>query len=142
MTDFLTPEKRSELMRKVKTQDTAPEMAVRKILYSLGYRYRLHDTRLPGKPDIVFKKWRKIIFVHGCFWHGHNGCKKSTLPKTARIFWKTKIQNNKKRDLRDITLLRQLGWDIFVVWECETRDLSTLTKRLVVFMKDQFEALL
>ncbi|CAE6689365.1 Very short patch repair protein [Paraburkholderia domus] len=108
-------------MRRIKSVDTAPELRVRKMLWQLGYRYRLHDKRLPGKPDIVFWGRRKAIFVHGCFWHQHNGCADSQLPKSNTEYWHPKLRRNVERDAEAIRLLEATGWSVLVVWDCQTR---------------------
>lgn len=126
----MTSDQRSRLMSKVKQKDTKPEKAVRSILHGLGYRFRLHRRDLPGSPDIVLPKYRLAVFVHGCFWHSHPGCKKASMPKTNTEFWRQKLEANKKRDLAAIDSLNALGWRVLVVWECETRDAGTLRSRL------------
>lgn len=134
--DSLTPAQRSERMSRVKSKDTKPEVRVRRLVHSLGYRYRLHSRKLPGCPDLVFGGRRKAIFVHGCFWHRHPGCKNTRLPKSKLDFWKSKLEENRKRDLRNQETLRQLGWEYLVVWECETRDVERLTKKIVEFLEE------
>jgi DNA mismatch endonuclease (patch repair protein) len=125
VTDKLTPEKRSWNMSRIKGQNTAPELAVRKVLHKAGYRFRLHRKDLPGRPDIVLPKYKTVIFVHGCFWHSH-GCKDSGTPKTNTGFWSGKLADNVCRDTRNQTLLKQQGWNVQVIWECEIRDTATL----------------
>ena len=127
---------RSALMAKVGGRDTRPEMDVRRQLFSNGYRYRLHARDLPGRPDIIFRKRRKAIFVHGCFWHRHNGCPRATVPKTRQTFWLEKFERNKARDARSEEALLAMGWNILVIWECETRDAETLSERLLAFVQD------
>lgn len=131
--DRLTPEARSRLMSRVKGKDTKPEMAVRSYLHARGLRYRLHDRSLPGKPDLVFKSRKVIVFVHGCFWHGHSGCKKASTPKTREDFWRSKIETNAVRDRRSIRQLRASGWHVFIVWECRIneRRLARLFRQIV-----------
>ena len=107
---------RSALMAKVGGRDTRPEMDVRRQLFSNGYRYRLHARDLPGRPDIIFRKRRKAIFVHGCFWHRHNGCPRATVPKTRQTFWLEKFERNKARDARSEEALLAMGWNILVIW--------------------------
>lgn len=119
MADKFTKNKRSEIMSHIKSKNTKPEITVRKIIFSLGYRYRLHRKELPGKPDIVFLKLKKAIFINGCFWHGHSGCKKSRLPITNKIFWKNKISLNIKRDKTNYNHLEKMNWDILIIWQCE-----------------------
>ena len=121
-------------MRKVRGRDTTPEMCVRRILHRAGYRYRLHARDLPGRPDIVFRRRRKVIFVHGCFWHRHDGCKRTTTPATRRAFWEDKFMANRKRDEAAVAALKRLGWDVVIVWECETTNAEKLRSRLVSFL--------
>ena len=132
--DTLTPSERSRRMAKVKSKGTRPEMVVRRLLFSLGYRYRLHDRSLPGSPDIVFKHKKKAIFVHGCFWHRHDGCALARLPKSRLDFWIPKLEGNRERDARKLLQLKSLGWDAFVIWECELKDLNLLEKKLNGFL--------
>lgn len=114
---------RSEIMRRVRQSDTQPEMHVRRTLHSLGYRYRLHDKHLPGRPDIVFPSRRLVVFVHGCFWHRHPGCAKGgALPQNRREYWAEKFKRNEVRDIDVANRLRQLGWTVHVIWECQLRD--------------------
>jgi DNA mismatch endonuclease, patch repair protein len=135
MVDTVSKEKRSEIMSRVRGKDTTPEMAVRRLVFSLGYRYRLHDARLPGKPDLVFAGRRKVIFVHGCFWHRHDGCALARLPKSRIDFWARKLAGNKERDERNIAALRDLGWRVLVLWECELGNSSRLLKaRITAFL--------
>ncbi len=120
-------------MKAVGTKDTSAEMTVRRLLHAKGYRYRLHRRNLPGSPDIVFPRLRKVLFVHGCFWHGHE-CGKGRLPKSKLDYWRPKIEANKERDLRSIAALSDLGWEVAVVWQCELRDESALMARLKDFL--------
>jgi DNA mismatch endonuclease (patch repair protein) len=129
--DTLTPIQRSRLMGKVRRKDTKPELIVRRLVHSLGYRYRLHAGDLPGRPDLVFVCRHKVLFVHGCYWHRHSRCRKATTPTTNREFWSTKFAANKARDRRDCRRLRRAGWNVVVVWECETSNPRELTKRLI-----------
>ena len=133
MVDRLFPERRSWLMSRVHAKNTRPEMKVRSTLHALGYRYRLHRADLPGKPDLVFPSRRKIIFVHGCFWHGH-GCRGGReKSKTNVEFWDKKIIANRQRDKRNIAKLRRLGWGVAVIWECELKNsiwISRITRYL------------
>jgi DNA mismatch endonuclease (patch repair protein) len=133
MVDHLTPQKRSETMSKIRGKDTTPEMEVRRLVHSMGYRYRLHRTDLPGKPDLTFPSLKKIIFVHGCFWHMHK-CKR--LPKSNTRYWKTKLEENARRDRRVRYQLKKLGWDVLVVWECLTKNPQKLQKRLEKFLSE------
>ena len=126
---------RSDLMRKVRRRDTGPEMVVRRLLHREGYRFQLHDADLPGRPDIVFRGRRKVIFVHGCFWHRHEGCKRTTTPKTRRKFWADKFAANRKRDADAVSCLNQAGWEVAIVWECETEDEDGLKNRLSAFLE-------
>ncbi|MHA7872696.1 MAG: very short patch repair endonuclease [Hyphococcus sp.] len=127
-TDVFTPDKRSAVMRAVKSSDTKPERALRKALHALGYRYRLHVKGLPGKPDLVFPKYRTVIFVHGCFWHGHDCKRGARTPKSNASYWRDKIAGNKARDERNAAALRALGWRVVTVWECEIKDLDAAAK--------------
>ena len=135
--DTLSPRERSERMRRVKSTDTKPEMTVRKLVHSLGYRYRVHGKDLPGKPDLVFNGRGKIIFVHGCFWHRHRGCSLCRMPKSRLEFWGPKLEENRKRDFRDQKKLRRAGWRPLVVWECELRNTETLTRKIVKFLEEE-----
>ena len=120
MADRLTPAQRSLLMAKIKGRDTGPELRVRRLAHALGYRFRLHSPRLPGKPDIVFPRLRKIVMVHGCFWHRHEGCRQASTPKSRIDFWQAKFLRNMARDADVFAALEILGWDVMVVWECQT----------------------
>lgn len=126
---------RSALMRRVRQKDTAPEIAVRKTLHNVGFRFRLHRRDLPGSPDIVLPRHRKVIFVHGCFWHGHEGCPRAALPKTRSEFWSDKIGRNKARDANAEARLKDLGWEVLVVWQCQTKPATELRKRVLRFMR-------
>ena len=126
--DIYDTKKRSEVMRAVKGTDTRPEWVVRKLVHRLGYRYRLHYSKLPGHPDLAFPSRKKVILVHGCFWHRHTCKQGASLPKTHRQQWKKKFQDNVKRDSSNELLLNQLGWSILRVWECETK--SSLSNHL------------
>lgn len=117
--DFLTPEERSRRMARIKSSHTKPEVALRKALHGLGLRYRLDGGKLPGKPDLVFPRHKAIVFVHGCFWHHHLNCKAAAVPKSNTDFWIDKFSKNVARDERVISSLKNLGWRVFVVWECE-----------------------
>lgn len=131
--DTRTPAKRSEIMSAVRTENTGPELLVRKLLSAQGYRYRLHRKGLPGRPDVVFPGRCKAIFVHGCFWHGHR-CKKGRLPKSRLRYWRPKIAANKKRDARNLAALRRSGWRVLVVWQCELKNGKTLLRKLKIFL--------
>jgi DNA mismatch endonuclease (patch repair protein) len=124
-------------MARVGQKNTLPEVRVRKILHGLGYRYRIHRRDLPGSPDIVFPTRRKAIFVHGCFWHRHTDCSKATSPKTRVEFWREKFAKNVERDKRKERELRELGWDVETIWECETKDMEGLARRVVSWLGSQ-----
>lgn len=126
---------RSEYMRRIRSKDTAPELMVRSLVHRLGYRYRLHRKDLPGKPDLVFPSRKKIIFVHGCFWHGHDCSSVARTPKTNTGYWVGKILRNTERDARHQSELKALGWNLLVVWECEIRDAEALSSRLTSFLE-------
>jgi len=125
---------RSWNMSRIRSQNTKPELLVRRLLYSEGYRYRLHARELPGKPDIVFRRHKKVIFVHGCFWHRHKECKKATTPKTRKEFWRKKFSDNILRDQRVMKELDQMGWLSLVIWECETNNTDDLLERFSKFL--------
>ena len=130
MTDVYPPEKRSAVMRQVKGKNTSPELAVRKALTGLGARYRLHRKDLPGKPDIVLPGRRLAIFVHGCFWHGHDCARGARVPQANRDYWVAKVDRNRARDIRNRADLAAAGWRVETVWECELRDAAALKARL------------
>ena len=127
---------RSQMMAAVRSKDTKPEMFVRRLVHAMGYRYRLHRPDLPGKPDLVFSGSRRIIFIHGCFWHQHGKavCRDSGIPKTRQEYWIPKLDRNRKRDRQAVGLLRMQGWNVLVVWECETRNKAKLEKRVMKFL--------
>ena len=122
-------------MARIKGKDTKPEKVVRSILHRMGYRFRLHVRNLPGKPDIVFSRHRKIIFVNGCFWHGHKACRKKTLPKSNRAFWSLKIGGNIRRDEQHRKQLKKERWRVLIIWECEISDVVKTESKLTKFMK-------
>lgn len=132
--DIYTEEKRSEVMSKVRSKNTNPELIVRQLIFGMGYRYRLHVASLPGKPDIVMGKRRKIIDVRGCFWHAHEGCKHAALPKTRTDFWAAKIACNRERDKKNLDCLNESGWDVLIVWQCELKNLDALKSKLKEFI--------
>ena len=134
--DILTPEQRSERMSRVRGRDTKPEMLVRRLTHGMGYRYRLHRRGLPGSPDLVFPSRMKVIFVHGCFWHRHLDpeCKLARLPKSKLDFWGPKLETNRERDERNLVLLAELGWDVLVIWECQTNNREELQARIREFL--------
>jgi len=134
VTDKLTPERRSANMSRIRSRDTSPEMIVRRLVHGMGYRYRLHVASLPGKPDIVLPRLRSIIEVRGCFWHQHNGCIDSHIPKSRILYWKPKLERNRLRDQENSRNLRKLGWRICIVWECETKTLAKLSRRIARFL--------
>lgn len=121
-------------MRRVGPKDTAPEIAVRKVLFARGYRYRLHRADLPGKPDLAFPGRRKVIFVHGCFWHQHPGCPKASVPATRTDWWRAKLERTVVRDRENRSALEAMGWEVAVAWECETRKMNDLAPRLAAFL--------
>jgi DNA mismatch endonuclease (patch repair protein) len=121
-------------MRAVRSRDTGPEMIVRRAVTALGYRYRLHGATLPGKPDLVFGPRRKVIFVHGCFWHGHDCKRGAREPKANADYWRAKVRRNRERDVQTLKILEASGWSVLVVWECETRIREALAGRLAQFL--------
>jgi DNA mismatch endonuclease (patch repair protein) len=125
---------RSENMRRIRSKGMRPELAVRSLVHRMGYRYRLHRKDLPGKPDMVFASRRKVIFVHGCFWHSH-GCKLSHAPKSNLTYWKPKLERNRQRDKKVLAAIKAMGWDALVTWECETRDDIFLAERIRAFLQ-------
>jgi len=133
--DKLSPEHRGWLMSHVKSKNTTTEIAVRHLVFGMGYRYRLHDKRLPGRPDIVFSGRQKVIFVNGCFWHGHEGCRYARLPKIRLDFWRAKIEKNQARDRANIGLLEAKGWKVLTVWQCELRTIEIVTNKLYEFIE-------
>lgn len=134
MADVLTREQRSALMSKIRGKGTEPEMIVRRLAHSLGYRFRLHRPDMPGSPDLVFPGQKKAIFVHGCFWHRHN-CGRAYAPKTRPEFWSRKFSSNVARDRRVARALRRAGWNVLVVWECQTGSYEPLMRRLAQFLR-------
>ncbi len=121
MTDVHSKKVRSFNMSRIRSKDTKPELLVRKYLFSKGFRYKLHDRKLPGKPDLVFPKHKTVLFVHGCFWHGHAKCKYFVIPKTRTQWWVEKITRNKQVDKKNVRLLKALGWRVLIVYECKLR---------------------
>lgn len=136
MVDTLSPAERSERMSRVRGADTKPEMLVRRMVHGMGYRYRLHRKDLPGSPDLVFPSKRKVIFVHGCYWHRHPdpGCPLARLPKSRLDFWLPKLEGNRKRDERNQEKLENMGWGIMIVWECQLKDKAALERRIKGFL--------
>ena len=135
MTDIFDPEKRSEIMSRIRGRDTKPELIVRRIAHGLGFRFRLHRKDLPGRPDIVFPRHQAVIVVHGCFWHRHPGCKHASSPKTRVRYWQNKFEDNVVRDKRNETALRDLGWKVMLIWECETKDHEAVAARIESFLR-------
>lgn len=130
MTDHLTPEKRSWNMSRIRAVDTKPELKVRSLVHRLGYRFRLHATKLPGKPDLVLARHKTVIFVHGCFWHRHKGCKRCTTPSSNKDYWKKKFKRNINKDKENKHSLHKNGWKVIIIWECETADEERLKRIL------------
>jgi len=132
-----SPATRSRTMQAVKSKNTAPELFVRRLLHARGYRYRLHRSDLPGCPDLVFCRRQKVIFVHGCFWHGHTCARGGRLPKTNADYWKQKIGRNRARDQRNLSALQASGWAVLVIWECELQASETLIDRITRFLSEK-----
>ena len=130
MTDIVDTQRRSKLMAGIPGRDTAPEIAVRRIAHRMGLRFRVHRKDLPGRPDLVFPKHRLAVFVHGCFWHRHKGCRFASNPKSRIAFWKEKFVANVDRDARQQAALKELGWNVLVIWECETKNEPAVERRL------------
>ena len=128
--DKVATERRSANMSKIRSVNTRPEVIVRRLLFSIGLRFRLHDKNLPGHPDIVLRKYKTVVFVNGCFWHGHQNCKRSTIPQTNTEFWRNKIEKNKNRDKACKEKLIEMGWDVVIVWECELKDKESLLRKM------------
>jgi len=134
MTDVFSPKKRSEIMGKIKGKDTKPELLVRSILHRNGFRFRANQGKLPGNPDIILAKYRKVIFVHGCFWHGHKHCLRAAPPSTNKAFWKKKIEGNIARDVKNRIELRRLKWKSLIVWTCRIKNEAKLESKLLSFL--------
>lgn len=134
--DVLSREKRSQIMASVKSSDTKPEMLVRRYLHAHGFRYGLHNRKLPGSPDIVLRKYKTVIFINGCFWHGHEGCKYYRLPKSNIEFWQTKLERNRQRDIETVKALKTKGWRVITIWECELRTFIQRSETLIQLVKD------
>ena len=139
MTDVFSQEKRSWIMSRVKGRDTKPEILVRSFIFRMGFRFSLYRRDLPGTPDLVLRRYNKVIFVHGCFWHGHKGCPRSKRPTTNENFWNNKLDGNLKRDKRYRGKLRQMGWKVLIVWECEIKSPEKLLRKLEKFLHDDAE---
>ena len=131
--DHLSAKSRSKLMSRIRGRDTKPELVIRRLVHSMGYRFRLHASDLPGRPDMVFRSKRKVVFVHGCFWHQHS-CGRGSRPKTNTDFWSSKLERNRTRDREVAKRLRQSGWRSLVVWECQIREETHLRRRLEHFL--------
>nr|WP_084032769.1 DNA mismatch endonuclease Vsr [Chelativorans sp. J32] len=134
MPDRLSPVERSAHMRRIRKVDTKPELAVRRIAHRLGYRFRLHRADLPGTPDLVFPRLRKVILVHGCFWHQHPGCSLARAPKSRLEYWLPKLARNQERDIQALAALQHLGWDVLVLWECEAAAGEAIRPRIASFL--------
>jgi len=134
MADKLSDERRSANMRAIRSKNMKPELVVRSVAHGMGYRFRLHCRSLPGKPDLAFAGRRKVIFVHGCFWHQHAGCQDGRMPRSNVDYWRPKLKRNTKRDAEHITALKADGWGVLVVWECEATDTRRLRSRLRRFL--------
>lgn len=132
--DIFSREKRSQIMSRVGGKNTKPEKAVRSLLHNLGFRFRLHRKDLPGKPDITLPKYKKVIFVHGCFWHGHADCARSKRPATNEEFWREKLDKNIERDKATVNALKELCWDVLTVWACEVNNTNSLKYKLLSFL--------
>jgi len=126
---------RSENMRAIKSKNTKPEIIVRRTLHKMGYRFRLHKNELPGTPDIVLKKYRTAIFVNGCFWHRHQGCSRCSFPNTNTEYWGKKFRTNIERDKKNYNELREMGWNVFIIWECQVKDIEELKKNIRAALK-------
>jgi DNA mismatch endonuclease (patch repair protein) len=137
MSDVFSKEKRSWIMSRITGGDTEPEIIVRKMLHAMGYRFRLHVRHLPGKPDIVLPRHRKVVFVHGCFWHGHEGCPRSKRPTANAEFWNSKIDSNIRRDRLAVQNLLNDGWEVLVVWSCEVKRPHILSEKLKSFLGEE-----
>lgn len=134
--DPLTPAERSERMSRIRNTDTKPEMIVRRLIHGMGYRYRLHSQDLPGHPDLAFRPKKKVIFVHGCFWHQH-GCRQYRQPRSKRLFWLPKLEGNKERDKTNQKKLTLMGWKFLVIWECELQNADRLKKHITEFLEKE-----
>jgi len=132
--DIISEERRSWNMSRIRSKNTKPEMVVRSMLHRMGFRFRLHDRKLPGNPDIVLPKYKTLIFVHGCFWHRHSGCSYAYTPKSRVEFWESKFQKNVYNDQKNIRVLRELGWQVKVIWECETNGTDKLAETITSFL--------
>lgn len=134
--DTLTPEMRSWNMSRIRGKDTKPELFVRSLLHSMGYRFRLKNAKIPGKPDIILPRYKTVVFVHGCFWHRHTDCKYAYTPKSRIDFWQKKFEANIQRDQKISEQLKKLGWHQLVIWECEIKNIENLKKKIKAFFHD------
>jgi len=136
MADTISEERRSWNMSRIKAKDTKPELIVRSLIHKMGYRFRIHRKDLPGKPDIVLPKYKTVIFVHGCFWHRHQGCKRAATPKSRVKYWEDKFAGNLKRDKNHQKQLKEMGWKVHVIWECEVKNnIGTVKKKIQKFIQ-------
>jgi len=135
MADVFSPAKRAQVMAQIKSRNTKPERMVRSLLHRMGYRFRLHRSDLPGKPDIVLPRYQAVVFVHGCFWHRHQDCKYAYTPKSRTEFWINKLELNRLRDQKNAEALRAQGWRVFVLWECELKSIEQVVQKLDSFLK-------
>jgi DNA mismatch endonuclease (patch repair protein) len=135
--DSISREKRADVMSRIRNRDTRPEMALRRLVHGMGYRFRLHARDLPGRPDLVLPRHRAVIFMHGCFWHRHPGCPLARMPKSRLDFWRPKLEGNRKRDLANLEKLEGLGWRALVVWECELSDMDAVRGKVRAFLEEE-----
>ena len=139
MTDTLSPNERSKRMSLIRGKGSSPELKLRRLVHGMGFRYRLHVKDLPGKPDLVFTSRRAVIFMHGCFWDRHPGCKLARMPKSKLDFWRPKLEGNRERDLRNQEILEKLGWHVLVVWECEMKNIEKVSIKVREFLQGREE---
>jgi DNA mismatch endonuclease (patch repair protein) len=132
--DHLEKEKRSWNMSRIHSKNTGPEMVFRKLIHRAGFRYRLYVKILPGKPDLVLKKYKTVVFIHGCFWHKHENCRRGNKPKSNNEYWDAKLARNVERDAENVRLLESEGWHVLIIWECELKDLDSVLKKFLVFI--------
>jgi DNA mismatch endonuclease (patch repair protein) len=137
MADIWSKQKRSEVMSKIRSKNTKPEIMLRRALFELGYRYRIHNKTLPGKPDIVLSKYKTVIFIHGCFWHYHADCREGRIPNTNSLFWKEKLLKNITRDQKHQESLKLLGWNVLICWECEIeKNKDAIVEKIIAFLNN------
>jgi DNA mismatch endonuclease (patch repair protein) len=134
--DNLSIQERSKMMSKIRSNNTKPEILLRKALFAKGLRYKINDKKLQGKPDIVLSKYRTVIFVHGCFWHNHKGCKRAHLPKSNVKYWENKIKTNEERDFKNREILEKLGWSVIIIWECELKTKEKIEQAVINLIKN------